>query len=192
MKRIVMMVVAGCAMGLLTGCGVPQEEYDAKIGELNAAWAEAETLKGKITDLESLLKAEQGKVRSTRIELDDAEKRITELTEKDAAAAKALADEKGKVSGLESDLAAAESAKGMAEDRSSEAETALAVLQGNYDKLLADFEQFKKNIRSLGGEEFIPAASTPVAAAPEAAPEVDDGESTPESALDILDDMDMQ
>jgi len=187
MKRIVMMVVAGCAIGLLTGCGVPQEEYDAKIGELNAAAAEAEILNDKITDLESLLKAEQGKFNSKRIELDDAEKRITELTEKDAAAAKTLADEKGKVSELESDLAATKSAKGMAEDRSSEAETALAVLQGKYDKLLADYEQFKKNVRSLGGTELIPEASTP-----EAAPEADDGESSSKTALDILDDMDMQ
>ena len=180
MKRIIMMAAAGCAIGLLTGCGVPQEEYDAKIGELNAAWAENETLNGKNTDLESLLKAEQGKVRSTRIELDDASKRVAELKEKDAAAAKALADEKGKVSGLESDLAASTSAKGMAEDRSSEAETALASLQGKYDKLVADFEQFKKNMRSLGA---------PVPASP--APKSDDGESASKTALDILDDMDI-
>jgi len=180
MKRIIMMVAAGCAIGLLTGCGVPQEEYDAKIGELNAAWAENETLNGKNTDLESLLKAEQGKVRSTRIELDDAGKRVAELKEKDAAAAKALADEKGKVSGLESDLAASTSAKGMAEDRSSEAESALAALQGKYDKLVADFEQFKKNMRSLG-------ASVPASPAPES----DAGESASKTALDILDDMDI-
>lgn len=181
MKRIIMTVAAGCAMGLLTGCGVPQEEYDAKIGELNTAWAETETLKGKIADFESLLKAEQQKFNSKRIELDAAEKRISDQKEKDAAAAKALANEKGKVSELESDLAATKSAKGMAEDRSNEAEDALAVLQGKYDKLLADFDQFKKNMRALG-------ASVPAASAPEA----DKGNSSSKTALDILDDMDMQ
>ncbi|MEN8255132.1 MAG: hypothetical protein ABFR33_06640 [Verrucomicrobiota bacterium] len=180
MKRVMMMVVAGCAMGLLTGCGVPQEEYDAKIGELNAAAAEAETLNGEIADLKSLLKAEQGKFNSKRIDLDGAEKRIAELEKKEAAAAKALADEKGKVSQLESDLAAAKSAKGMAQDKASELEAALAGLQGKYDKLVADFEQFKKNMRSLGA---------PVPASP--APAADDGESSSKTALDILDDMDI-
>ena len=186
MKRIVMMVVVGGAIGLLVGCGVPKEEYEAKIGELNAAWAEAETLKGKIADTESLLKAEQGKFNSKRIELDDAEKRISNLEEKDVVAAKALADEKGKVSELEGDLASTKSAKGVAEDRSSELETALAVLQGKYDKLVADFEQFKKNMRSLGAP--VPAASTSEEVAPEAGSE----KATSKTALEILDDMDMQ
>ena len=48
MRRIVMMVMAGCMIGMLTGCGVPKEEHEAKVAELNAAWEEIETLKGKI------------------------------------------------------------------------------------------------------------------------------------------------
>ena len=182
MKRIIMMAAAGCAVGMLTGCGVPQEEHDAKIAELNSAWAEIETLKGSVTDLESLLKAEKGKTRNSRIELDAASKRITELTAKEAAAANALADEKGKISELESQLAAATSATGMAEDRTTEAEAALAALQVEYDKLQARFDQFQKNMRSLSG------ASTPAAA-----PKTDgSAKSDSETALNLLDEMSMQ
>jgi len=187
MKRIAMVMVAGSVVALLAGCGVPKEEHAAKIAELNAAWAEIETLKGSVADTESLLKAEKGKIRNTRIELDDATRSITELTEKEAATATALADEKGKVSKLESDMAAAKSATGMAEDRASEVETARVVLQGEYDKLKADFEQFKKNMRALG-------APVPAAPAPAPAPEADDGstKSHSETALDLLNDMSME
>ena len=59
MRRIVMMVMAGCMVGMLTGCGVPQEEHEAKVAELNAAWEEIETLKGKIAELEDSLKTER-------------------------------------------------------------------------------------------------------------------------------------
>ena len=36
-KAIVMMAVAGCAVSMLTGCGVPKEEHEAKLAELNTA-----------------------------------------------------------------------------------------------------------------------------------------------------------
>jgi len=182
-----MMVMAGCMIGMLTGCGVPQEEHDAEVAELNAAWEEIETLKGKIADTESLLKAEQGKVRNNRIELDDASKRITELNEKEASTAKALADEKGKSAGLESDLAAAKSATEMAKDQIGELEAALAELQAEYDNLQNRFDQLKKNMLSFGGEASIPAEAPKAAPAPkgdDAAPGSDSG-----SAKSLLDDM---
>lgn len=187
MRRVVMLVVTACVLGMLTGCGVPQEEYDAKIAELNDAWGEIDTLKGKVADLESLLKAETGKVRSTRIELDDASKRIKELMEQEAASATALAEEKGKVAELESDLASAKSATGMAEDRTDEIQAALDTLQAQYDALKARFDQYVKNMRALGGEP--PAEVEAPAAAPV---EKESAGSESESALDILDDMSMQ
>jgi len=182
MKRIVMMVVAGCAIGLLTGCGVPQEEHDAKIAELNAAWEEIETLKGKSADLESLLNKERGQVRNARIELDDASKRISELTEKEAAAANALADEKGKVSKLEGDLAAAQSAVEAAKDQISELEAALAALQEETQRLQKRFTQFERNMNPSGS------AST-LSTAPKAG---GSDKSSSERALDLLNKMGAQ
>ena len=104
MRKIIMMVMAGCMIGMLMGCGVPKEEHEAKVAELNAAWEEIETLKGKLDDTETLLKKEQGKVRNSQIELDDASKRVAELTEKEAATSTALADEMDKTAALETDL----------------------------------------------------------------------------------------
>ena len=195
MRRVVMLVATVCVLGMLTGCGVPQEEYDAKIAELNDAWGEMDTLKGKVADLESLLKAEQGKTRSTRIELDDASKRIKELTEQEAATAKALAEEKGKVAELESGLASAKSAAGMAEDRTDEVQAALDTLQAQYDALKARFDQYVKNMRALGAEppaEMAVSSPAPQTEAPAAEPESAAAEPESESALDILDDMGMQ
>ncbi len=196
MRRIAMMVMAGCMVGMLTGCGVPKEEHEAKVAELNAAWEEIETLKGKIADTESLLKAEQGKVRNKGIQLDDTTKRLTELTEKEAATTKALADEKGKAAALESDLAAAKSATGMAQDATSEVEAALAKLQAEYAQLQNRFDQLKKNMLSFGNGGSIPAEAPKAAAAPkaDAAPQADDGapKNDSKTAMDLLDEMGMQ
>ena len=187
-RKIVMTVMAGSMVAILAGCGVPQEEHDAKVAELNDAWAEIETLKGKNADAESLLNKEKGKVRSTRIELDDASKRVATLKKKEAAVASALATEKAKISDMESAVSSAESSAAMAQDETSELETQLASLTEVYEKLMADFEQYKKNMRSINSH------SAPKTAAPEAsAPPVSDA--APEetgSALDILNEMSMQ
>lgn len=180
-KKMAMITAVVSAIALLSGCGVPQEEHDAKIAELNAAWGEIETLKGKVADQESLLKAAQGKVRGKDIELESAEKRMAELKEKEATTAKALADVKIKVSELEGDLESAKSATGIAEDRTSEVETALAELQRKYDKLKADFEQFKKNMRAIGGSS----AGTSM-------PEAGTSDPDAKSAMDLLDEMSAQ
>jgi peptidoglycan hydrolase CwlO-like protein len=186
MRRIVMMVMAGCMIGMLTGCGVPKEEHEAKLAELNAAWAEIETLKGKVADTESLLKVEQGKVRNSQIEMDDATKQVTELKEKEAATARALTAEKGKVAALENDIAAAKSATQMANDRISELEAALAKLQEEYDNLQNRFDQLKKNMLSLGGEIVAPAPEPMAVEAVEASATDDESSAT---AKGLLDDM---
>jgi chromosome segregation ATPase len=178
-RKIAMMVAAGSAVAVLSGCGVPQEEHDAKVAELNDAWAEIETLKGKNADAESLLSKEKGKVRSTRIELDDASKRIADLKKKEAVAVSALADEKAKISDMESAVASAESSVAMAQDEASEAEATLGTLTDDYEKLKSDFEQYKRNMRSISG------SPAPKASAPKAS-----GDSG--SALDILNEMSMQ
>ena len=190
MRKIIMMVMAGCMIGMLTGCGVPKKEHEAKVAELNAAWEEIETLKGRLDDTETLLKKEQGKVRNSQIELDDASKRVAELTEKEAATSTALADEMDKTAALETDLVAAMAAIGMANDQIGELEAALAKLQGEYDSLLNRFNELKKNMLSLGGE--VPMADVEPKAA--AAPKADEGapKSNSKTAADLLDEMGME
>ena len=53
------------ALCLLAGCGVPQEEHDAMILQLQSEKTEIETtLNEKIAELESIVKAEKAKVKS--------------------------------------------------------------------------------------------------------------------------------
>jgi len=177
-KTMAMMIAAGCAATILTGCGVPQEEHDAKIAELNTAWAEIETLKGSVADKESLLKAEQKKVKSARIELDESSKRISALQGTSALTASALADEKAKVDELEGNVSSALSAKAMAQDRAGEVEVELADLQEEYQKLQNRFDQFEKNMSSLDGSSA-PRKSDP-------------NKSDSETALDLLNEMSVQ
>ena len=186
MKTIAMMAAVGCAVTLLTGCGVPQEEHDAKIAELNTAWQEIESQKGKNTDLESLLNAEKAKLRTTRIELDDAAERIAASQTKQAETATALATEKAKISKLESGLSSAKAATMRAQEAATETEDALAKLQEDYQKLQGRFDQFEKNMRALDGAQS-------VGAAPKAAPKASGpAKSDSEAAMDLLNQMSIQ
>jgi DNA repair exonuclease SbcCD ATPase subunit len=178
LKRIVMMALAGCAIGLLTGCGVPQEEHDAKVAELNTAWAEIDNLNGKITDLESLLKAEQAKVRTARIELDDAAERLQAAQKKEAEAIKELNAEKSKVSSLERKVSSANASVMQANERTSEVEAELAELMQKYNDIKRRFEQFEKNLKTLDGM-----------ASPSASPAPSSSATGSKSALDLLNEM---
>jgi len=180
-KTIAMMVAVGCAATILTGCGVPQEEYDAKVTALDTAMKDIETLKGKNADLESLLNSEKSKVRNTRIELDNATKRIATLKKAEAAAASALADEKSKVVALESKVSSVQAALANAQAKTADTENALSALQAEYEKLKKRFESLQKNMNALRA----PKVAAPKKAAPAPAP-VPTAE---KSALDVLNEM---
>ena len=182
MKTIAMMAAVGCAVTILTGCGVPQEEHDAKIGELNTAWQEIESLKGKNTDLESLLNAEKAKLQTTRIELDDAAERIAASKTKQAETASALATEKAKIPELESKLSSEKAATIRAQEAATEAEDALAKLQEDYQKLQGRFDQFEKNMKVLN-------ATQSAGSAPKASSSANPEDAT---ALDLLNQMSIQ
>jgi len=180
-KTIAMMVAVGCAATILTGCGVPQEEYDAKVAALDTAMKDIEGLKGKKADLESLLNSEKSKVRNTRIELDNATKRIATLKKAEAAAASALADEKSKVVSLEGKVSSAQAALASAQTLTADAESALVALQAEYEKLLKRFESMQKNMNALSAP---PKKAAPArVSAPAPAPTAE------KSALDVLNDM---
>ena len=174
MKTIAMMTAVGCAAAILTGCGVPQEDFDAKAAELTAAQTEIKGLEGKNADLESLLNSEQGKVRKKVAELKLANKNIAALKTSEAKTASTLADEKSKSAQLERKVSSAQSATSDAQDLTEKVETKLADLQEEYQKLQARFDQFEKNMNAL-------TAPPKKAAAP--APE------SPKSAMDLLNEM---
>jgi chromosome segregation ATPase len=182
MKKIAMLLAVGCAVSMLTGCGVPQEDHDAVLAELNAKMAEIEDLKGKNTDLDSLLNAEKAKVRTARIELDDATTRIKGLQQKEAQTASALADEKAKVAGLEGDLSSAKSATLTAQDETQAVEEELAQLKEEHKKLKGRFDQFEKNMNALNQAQE-PASAPKAAASPK---------SDAEAAMDLLNQMSIQ
>ncbi len=182
-KSIAMMVAAGCVISVLTGCGVPQEEHDAMIAQLNAEHQkEVEKLNAKVEEKASLLKSEQGKVRTARIELDEVSGKIDGLQKKAASAVKSLNSEKSKTSKLERDLASAKSKTMAAQDELAEIENSYAELKKTYAELKRRFDQFETNIRALN-------EPTPVAVdkAVEVIPQAEG-----ESALDILNEMSAQ
>lgn len=187
-KSIAMMIAVGCAATMLTGCGVPQEDYDAKVAELNTAQKEIESLKGKKADLESLLNSEKSKVRRTNLDLSAASKRITALRTAEAEASSALADEKTKVVELESKLSSAQTVLATAKKQAAEATSALNSIEDEYNKLMIRFESLQKNMKALNAS---PRVATPKAT-PKVAPKAASAPSKEKTALDVLNEMSVQ
>ncbi|MEI6891640.1 MAG: hypothetical protein V5783_05655 [Pontiella sp.] len=168
MKNIAMLLVAGCAIGMLTGCGIPEEEHNAIIASLKAEQQkEVETLNSDIADKESVIKSEKAKVGQSRIELRKAAARNDRLQKETAETAKALAAEKSKSSNLDSELKTSQSQAAIAQDQASDAESKYDTLEIEYQDLERRFEMFQQNMNSLSAPA--PAAiSTPeVASTPE-------------------------
>ena len=169
MKKIAMLLAAGVAVGMLSGCGIPEDEHNMIIAELEGQHkAEVDKLMTEVADKDSLIKSEQAKVRQNRIELDDASARIKDLQQKSAETAKALAAEKSSVSSLESELKTAKSQAASAQDQAMEAESNYSTLDVEYQELKRRFEMFQKNLGAMSspasttsGSSMPTASSTP-------------------------------
>jgi chromosome segregation ATPase len=123
MKSIAMLVAACCAMGILTGCGVPKKEHEAIVAELTAnAQAAEEALNAELNETKSSLDAEQAKTRKLQIELSDSVERIDELKSAADELTESVAAEQSKVAQLESDLAAIEATVAAAHQATRDAE----------------------------------------------------------------------
>lgn len=184
-KNIAMMVAAGCALGMLTGCGIPEEEHNAMISQMSAERSESEDkLNGKIADLESVVKSEKAKIRTARIELDDASERIKSLQQKSATTSSALATEKGKTARLETDLTAAKSTALTAQDQAEVSDEKFNTLNVEYQELKRRFEMFQKNMNSINSTSS--STSTPAATS---APESSAPKSDSDTAKSLLDSM---
>ena len=174
-KAIMTMLTVGCAAMMLTGCGVPKKDFEAKVSELNSTLEQLESLKGKCADKESLLQSECSKSRDLRAQLTAAAKRIAALKKAEAETATALADQKAAAENFQSEITTARSTAQAASDRAEAAEAELEKLQKKYKELEKRFQQYKRNMS--GG------ASAPV---PAPAPSTS---STPRGSSQILDEM---
>lgn len=158
MKKLAMLLASGFAIGMLTGCGIPEEEHNMIISGINDQHKEeVDKLKGTIADNETIIKNEKAKVRQSRIELDDATDRIKGLQQKSAETSKALATEKASVSKLQGELKTSKSRAAAAQDQATEAESKYSTLDVEYQELKRRFEMFQKNMSSLSEPE--PAAA---------------------------------
>jgi len=106
-KSIAMLAVAGCAIGMLTGCGVPQDEHDAIVAQLNAeAQASEDALNATLAETKSQLVAELAKTGKLESEIQNTAARIEELKLATDESNNLLAAEQNRALQLEADLAA--------------------------------------------------------------------------------------
>ena len=188
MKKIAMMLAAGFTIGLLAGCGIPEEEHNAMIADIEAKHqAEVDKLKTQLADEESLKKKAEASLRQNRIELDDATERIKDLQQKGAETAKALAAEKASASSFELDLKTTKSQLAAAQDRALEAENNYSTLDVEYQELKRRFEMFQKNLSSLGSS---PSSGTSTPPSSGASPSMGNApKSDAQKAASLLDQM---
>lgn len=148
-KTVAMMAVMGCAAAMLSGCGIKQEVYDAKVTELDAAWLEIKGLKGQIEDGKALLDNKKKELRTAVQAAEIEADKLKDAKTKEAATASALAAEKTTVSGLERKLSSAKSSADRARKDADKAEGDLETLQGAYAVLNARWKQFEDNLSAL-------------------------------------------
>jgi multidrug efflux pump subunit AcrA (membrane-fusion protein) len=158
--------VVGLTVALLvTGCGVPQEEHDAAVAQLQAERADVEeTLNGKISDLESVVKSEKAKSKSLRLELESTERKLKTSQQKGLAATKEAATAKAKITSLNKELSRAESATSRVKDQLASAQEQASTFEAERDEVQKRLDMFMKNMNSLsdGGGQSLPDPDTSV------------------------------
>lgn len=152
-KSIAMLAAAGCAIGMLTGCGVPQDEHDAIVAQMTAERQTSEdALNVKLADTQSLLDAESAKTRKLQIELNDSAERIDELKSSVTELTDTISGEQSKVSQLESSLAATKASVASAQQQARDAENARNVMEIEKQETQRRFDMLRKAILDLNGK----------------------------------------
>jgi chromosome segregation ATPase len=152
MKSIVKMVIAGCAIGMMTGCGVPQEEHDAIVAQLNTEHDQVVAqLNTKVAETDSLYKSEKDKTRTLSADLKDSSALNGELKDEIKELKTSLLTANSKVSSLESKLASTQATIKSASDKASKAlsecsamEMEAQAVQRRYDELIANLIRLNK------------------------------------------------
>lgn len=201
MKSIAMLAAAGCAIGMLTGCGVPKEEHEAIVAELTAnAQAAEDALNAELNETKSSLDAEQAKTRKLQIELNDSVERIDELKSTADELTDNVAAEQSKVAQLESDLAAVKATVAAAHQATRDAENERDMMELEKQETQRRFDMLRAALLDLnerepadmgiklesiiGGMDASDAVSIPEAAAPAAG-----GDSSLTGILDEMENM---
>ncbi len=150
MKSLAMLAIAGCAIGMLTGCGVPQEEVDAMVAQMTSEREQSEAdLKGKIADTESLLNSEKERTRTLQNDLRDSAVLNEELKENNKEMKSELATANSKISSLESSLASAKARITTAESTAADAERERATMELEAAEARTRFEGLIANLIAL-------------------------------------------
>ena len=156
---------------IVTGCGVPQEEHDAAVAKLPSERADIESsLNDKISDLESIVKAEKAKGKSLRLQLDSTERKLKDGQKKALVAAKEAAKIKSQVTSLERDVNRAESEKSRVEEELADMEEQLSAIEIERDEAINDLEQLRNNMSALSEPKPDPISQSPNEASPSSEP----------------------
>ena len=109
------------------------------------------SLNEKIAELESIVKAEKAKVKSHRLEMDNAERKIRDFQTKNAQSIKDAAKAKSEITSLKRSLNRAEDARDRAEEKVSRINDQLAQIRSEKDDIQFRFDQLVKN---MNGEDI--------------------------------------
>ena len=127
---------------LLNGCGVPQEEHDAIVIQLQSELTDFKSdTEQRISELESIVKSEKAKVKSHRLEMDNADRKLRELQQKNADSVRDIAKAKSEIVSLKREIERSDSAKERAQLATSKTEEELAEVVAERDDLKFRFDQ---------------------------------------------------
>jgi chromosome segregation ATPase len=204
-KSIAMLAAAGCAIGILTGCGVPKEEHEAIVAELTAnAQAAEDALNAELNDTKSQLDDATAKAARLQIEVNDSVDRIAELKSAADELTDSVAAEQSKVAQLESDLAAVKATVATSQQETRDAEKERDIMELEKQETQRRFDMLRKAILDLNevnpddmqiklivDDMDAPAdtLSAPAEAAPTAAAPAAEDDSSLTSILDEMDSM---
>ena len=135
---------------LLNGCGVPQEEHDAIVIQLQSELTDFKLdTEQRISELESIVKSEKAKVKSHRLEMDNAERKLRELQQKNADSVRDIAKAKSEIVSLKREIERSDSAKERAQLATSKTEEELAEVVAERDDLKFRFDQLINNLNGV-------------------------------------------
>ena len=145
------------AVLVVTGCGVPQEEHDATVTQLQTERANLEEmLNGKISDLESVVKSEKAKGKSMRLQLDSTERKLREPQKKAISAAKDAAKVKAQVTSLKREVSRAESTAKRVKDQLSSAQEQAKTVEDDRNELQRRLDMLMNNMSGLSNSGALP------------------------------------
>lgn len=149
-KSIATMLIAGCAIGMLTGCGVPQEEHDAIIAQLNADHEAAlQAVNTELEDEKSLKKAAEERANTLNATIRESNALNEELKSSVQEAKESLANANSQISALESQLTSAKASISSAQEMAASAQNDAATARMEAEETERRFMALIENLINL-------------------------------------------